>query len=129
MVHTTAGYMVYTVILLKNFNYEENDIFGVRLILDYRSFLYSVWPLIERSNNSDFLGYLRILILVVFGIEKHKVTQFYTAPTAIRALAKENVKYVQKHHLKFKVIGSVGEPINEAWHWYNDHVGQKMSGC
>jgi acetyl-CoA synthetase len=60
-------------------------------------------------------------------IEKHKVTQFYTAPTAIRALAKENVKYVQKHHLKtLKVIGSVGEPINEeAWHWYNDHVGQK----
>jgi hypothetical protein len=65
--------------------------FGVRLILlDYRSFLYSVWPLIERSNNSDFEGYLRILILVVLGnYRKHKVTQFYTAPTAIRALAKK----------------------------------------
>jgi acetyl-CoA synthetase len=60
-------------------------------------------------------------------IEKHKVTQFYTAPTAIRSLAKENLEYVQKYPLKsLKVIGSVGEPINEeAWHWYNDHVGGK----
>jgi acetyl-CoA synthetase len=56
-------------------------------------------------------------------IEKHKVTQFYTAPTAIRALAKESIEYVQRYQLtSLKVIGSVGEPINEAWHWYNNHV-------
>lgn len=60
-------------------------------------------------------------------VEKHKVTQFYTAPTAIRSLAKENSEWVDKHDLSsLRVIGSVGEPINdEAWHWYNDHVGKK----
>ncbi len=62
-------------------------------------------------------------------IEKHKVTQFYTAPTAIRALAKENMECVEKHDLSsVKVLGSVGEPINEeAWHWYNDNVGKRKS--
>jgi acetyl-CoA synthetase len=59
-----------------------------------------------------------------FGKPSHKVTQFYTAPTAIRALAKESIEYVQRYQLtSLKVIGSVGEPINEeAWHWYNNHV-------
>jgi acetyl-CoA synthetase len=135
MVHTTAGYMVYTAYTFKNvFNYEENDIFwctaDIGWITGHSYILYG--PLLNGATTVILKGYLRILILVVFEIiEKHKVTQFYTAPTAIRALAKENVKYVQKHHLKtLKVIGSVGEPINEeAWHWYNDHVGQKMSGC
>ncbi|GAK93682.1 acetyl-coenzyme A synthetase [Nonlabens ulvanivorans] len=62
-------------------------------------------------------------------VEKHKVTQFYTAPTAIRALAKENISFVENHDLSsLKVLGTVGEPINEeAWHWYNDHVGKKNS--
>jgi acetyl-CoA synthetase len=60
-------------------------------------------------------------------VQKHKVTQFYTAPTAIRALAKENLDFVTKYNLSsLKVLGTVGEPINEeAWHWYNDHVGDK----
>ena len=55
------------------------------------------------------------------------MTQFYTAPTAIRALAKENLDFVTKYDLSsLKVLGTVGEPINEeAWHWYNDHVGDK----
>jgi len=62
-------------------------------------------------------------------VEKHKVNQFYTAPTAIRALAKENLDFVNKYDLSsLKVLGSVGEPINEeAWHWYNDNVGKKKS--
>jgi len=62
-------------------------------------------------------------------IEKHKVNQFYTAPTAIRALAKENLDYVTGSDLSsLKVLGTVGEPINEeAWHWYNDHIGDKKS--
>jgi acetyl-CoA synthetase len=57
---------------------------------------------------------------------KHKVNQFYTAPTAIRALQKHPVDLVNKHDLSsLKVLGSVGEPINaEAWHWYDDHVGK-----
>jgi hypothetical protein len=67
MVHTTAGYMVYTAYTFKNvFNYEENDIFGVRLILvGLQVILIFCMAPIERSNNSDFEGY--ILILVVLG--------------------------------------------------------------
>jgi acetyl-CoA synthetase len=59
-------------------------------------------------------------------VAKHKITQFYTAPTAIRALAKESLSLVEKHDLSsLKILGSVGEPINEeAWHWYDDHVGK-----
>lgn len=62
-------------------------------------------------------------------VEKHKITQFYTAPTAIRALAKEDLSYIEKYDLSsLKVLGSVGEPINEeAWHWYDDNVGKKQS--
>ncbi|HEX9600529.1 MAG TPA: AMP-binding protein, partial [Mariniflexile sp.] len=59
----------------------------------------------------------------------HKVTQFYTAPTAIRALAKQGVELVEQYDLSsLKVLGSVGEPINEeAWHWYNDVIGKNKS--
>jgi len=62
-------------------------------------------------------------------VEKHKVTQFYTAPTAIRALAKEGVEYTQKYDLStLKVLGTVGEPINEeAWHWYDDNIGKNQA--
>ena len=62
-------------------------------------------------------------------IEKHKINHFYTAPTAIRALAKERLDFVENHDLSsLKVLGSVGEPINEeAWHWYNDNIGKKKS--
>jgi acetyl-CoA synthetase len=57
---------------------------------------------------------------------KHKITNFYTAPTAIRALEKHPTSLVEKHDLSsLKVLGSVGEPINaEAWHWYDEHVGK-----
>jgi len=60
-------------------------------------------------------------------VEKYKVTQFYTAPTAIRALAKQGVKFVQGIDLSsLKVLGTVGEPINEeAWNWYNTNIGKK----
>jgi acetyl-CoA synthetase len=62
-------------------------------------------------------------------VQKHQVNQFYTAPTAIRALAKHGTELVDKYDLSsLKVLGSVGEPINEeAWHWYNDNVGKKRS--
>jgi acetyl-CoA synthetase len=62
-------------------------------------------------------------------VQKHKVTQFYTAPTAIRALAKQGVELVEQYDLSsLKVLGSVGEPINEeAWHWYNDVIGKNKS--
>lgn len=60
-------------------------------------------------------------------VAKHKLTQFYTAPTAIRLLRRLGEKFVEGHDLSsLRTIGSVGEPINpEAWHWYNEHVGKK----
>ena len=132
MVHTTAGYMVYSAYTFKNvFNYKDNDIFwctaDIGWITGHSYILYG--PLLNGATTVIFEGVPSYPDFSRFWeiIEKHNVTQFYTAPTAIRALAKENIEYVQKFPLKtLKVIGSVGEPINEeAWHWYNDHVGDK----
>lgn len=132
MVHTTAGYMVYTAYTFKNvFNYEENDIFwctaDIGWITGHSYILYG--PLLNGATTVIFEGVPSYPDFSRFWqiIEKHQVNQFYTAPTAIRALAKESLDYVQKYPLSsLKVIGSVGEPINEeAWHWYNDHVGGK----
>ncbi|AWI26466.1 acetate--CoA ligase [Flavobacterium pallidum] len=132
MVHTTAGYMVYTAYTFKNvFNYEENDIFwctaDIGWITGHSYILYG--PLLNGATTVMFEGVPSHPDFSRFWevIEKHRVTHFYTAPTAIRALAKENIDYIQPYPLKsLKVIGSVGEPINEeAWHWYNDHVGGK----
>ncbi|SDX02013.1 acetate--CoA ligase [Flavobacterium degerlachei] len=132
MVHTTAGYMVYTAYTFKNvFSYEENDIFwctaDIGWITGHSYILYG--PLLNGATTVIFEGVPSYPDFSRFWeiIEKHNVSQFYTAPTAIRALAKESLDYVQKFQLNsLKVIGSVGEPINEeAWHWYNDHVGDK----
>ncbi|MBC5841858.1 acetate--CoA ligase [Flavobacterium sp. F-380] len=132
MVHTTAGYMVQTAYTFKNvFNYEENDVFwctaDIGWITGHSYILYG--PLLNGATTVIFEGVPSYPDFSRFWqiIEKHKVSQFYTAPTAIRSLAKESIEYVQKYELKtLKVIGSVGEPINEeAWHWFNDHVGAK----
>ena len=132
MLHTIAGYMVYTAYTFKNiFSYEENDVFwctaDIGWITGHSYILYG--PLLNGATTVIFEGvpsypdYSRFWEV----IEKHNVSQFYTAPTAIRSLAKESLDYVQRFPMKsLKVIGSVGEPINEeAWHWYNDHVGGK----
>jgi len=132
MLHTIAGYMVYTAYTFKNvFNYEENDIFwctaDIGWITGHSYIIYG--PLLNGATTVIFEGIPSYPDFSRFWevIEKHKVTQFYTAPTAIRSLAKESLDFVQPFPLKsLKVIGSVGEPINEeAWHWYNDHVGGK----
>lgn len=132
MVHTTAGYMVYTAYTFKNvFNYQDNDVFwctaDIGWITGHSYILYG--PLLNGATTVLFEGIPSYPTFSRFWetIEKHGVTHFYTAPTAIRALAKEKLEYVQKFPLaSLKVIGSVGEPINEeAWHWYNDHVGGK----
>jgi acetyl-CoA synthetase len=132
MVHSTAGYMVYTAYTFKNvFAYEEQDVFwctaDIGWITGHSYIVYG--PLLNGATTVLFEG---IPSYPDFGrfwevIEKHKITQFYTAPTAIRSLAKESPDWVTKHDLSsLKVIGSVGEPINEeAWHWYNNHVGNK----
>jgi len=132
MMHTTAGYMVYTAYTFKNvFQYKEEDVYwctaDIGWITGHSYIVYG--PLANGATTVMFEGvpsypdYGRFWEVV----EKHKVTQFYTAPTAIRALAKENLDFVTKHDLSsLKVLGTVGEPINEeAWHWYNDHVGEK----
>ena len=134
MVHTTAGYMVYTAYTFKNvFQYRESDVYwctaDIGWITGHSYIVYG--PLANGATTVMFEGvpsypdYGRFWEIV----EKHKVTQFYTAPTAIRALAKENLDYVNKYDLSsLKVLGTVGEPINEeAWHWYNDNVGKKNS--
>jgi acetyl-CoA synthetase len=134
MVHTTAGYMVYTAYTFKNiFNYRDNDVYwctaDIGWITGHSYIVYG--PLANGATTVMFEG---VPSYPDFGrfweiVEKHKITQFYTAPTAIRALAKEKLDFVDKYDLSsLKVLGSVGEPINEeAWHWYNDNVGKKKS--
>jgi acetyl-CoA synthetase len=134
MLHTIAGYMVFTAYTFKNvFQYQEGDVYwctaDIGWITGHSYILYG--PLANGATTVMFEGipnhpdYGRFWEI----IEKHKVNQFYTAPTAIRSLAKENIEYVENHDLSsLKVIGSVGEPINEeAWHWYNDNVGKRKS--
>jgi len=134
MVHTTAGYMVNTAFTFKNvFQYKKDDVYwctaDIGWITGHSYIVYG--PLANGATTVMFEG---VPSYPDFGrfweiIEKHKVNQFYTAPTAIRALAKENLDFVNKYDLSsLKVLGSVGEPINEeAWHWYNDNVGKKKS--
>ncbi|TDS64993.1 acetate--CoA ligase [Myroides indicus] len=132
MVHTTAGYMVQTAYSFKNvFDYKENDIFWCTAdcgwITGHSYIVYG--PLLNGATTVLFEGVPSYPNPSRFWdiIDKYKVTQFYTAPTAIRALMTEDYSYVNSHDLSsLRVIGSVGEPINEeAWHWYNDHVGKK----
>jgi len=134
MVHTTAGYLVYTAYTFKNvFQYTENDVYwctaDIGWITGHSYIVYG--PL---ANGATTLMFEGVPSYPDFGrfweiVEKHKVNQFYTAPTAIRALAKQNISFAEKHDLSsLKVLGSVGEPINEeAWHWYNDVIGKKNS--
>jgi acetyl-CoA synthetase len=132
MLHTTAGYMVQIGYTFKNaFRYKRGEVFwctaDIGWVTGHSYILYG--PLLNGATTVIFEG---IPTYPDFGrfwdiIDKHKVNQFYTAPTAIRSLAKENADWVDSHDLSsLKVIGSVGEPINEeAWHWYNNHVGKK----
>lgn len=132
MMHTTAGYMIYTAYTFKNvFQYKENDVYwctaDIGWITGHSYIVYG--PLANGATTVMFEG---VPSYPDFGrfwevVEKHKITQFYTAPTAIRALAKESLDFVNGHNLdSLKVLGTVGEPINEeAWHWYNDQVGHK----
>ncbi|MFI1770399.1 acetate--CoA ligase [Thalassobellus citreus] len=134
MVHTTGGYMVYTAYTFKNvFQYRENDVYwctaDIGWITGHSYILYG--PLANGATTVMFEG---VPSYPDFGrfwevVEKHKVNQFYTAPTAIRALAKQGLELVDKYDLSsLKVLGSVGEPINEeAWHWYNDNIGKNKS--
>jgi acetyl-CoA synthetase len=131
MVHTCGGYMVYTAYSFQNvFQYKKGDIYwctaDIGWITGHSYIVYG--PLAVGATTlmfegvPSYPGYDRFWEVC----SKHKVNQFYTAPTAIRALQKHPVDLVNKHDLSsLKVLGSVGEPINaEAWHWYDNHVGK-----
>jgi acetyl-CoA synthetase len=134
MVHTTAGYMVYTAYTFKNvFQYREDDVYwctaDIGWITGHSYIVYG--PLANGATTVMFEGVPNYPDWGRFWqiVEKHKINQFYTAPTAIRSLAKEKLDFVEKYDLtSLKILGTVGEPINEeAWHWYNDNIGKKKS--
>ena len=133
ILHTTAGYMVYTAYSFKNvFQYEENDIYwctaDIGWITGHSYIVYG--PLLCGATTLMFEGVPTFPDAGRFWdvVEKYKVNIFYTAPTAIRALQACDLGFVSSKDLSsLRVLGTVGEPINEeAWHWYNDHIGKKQ---
>lgn len=131
VVHTTAGYMIYTEYTFRNvFQYNEGDIYwctaDIGWVTGHSYITYG--PLLAGATTVMFEGVPTWPDAGRFWeiVYKYKVTQFYTAPTAIRALMAQGDQWVQKHDLgSLKVLGTVGEPINEeAWRWYHDVVGK-----
>lgn len=131
MVHTCGGFMVYTNYTFRTvFQYEEGQVYwctaDIGWITGHSYILYG--PLSEGATTVIFEGVPSWPDWGRFwqAVERHKVNIFYTAPTAIRALEKAPLSFVEKYNLSsLKVLGSVGEPINEeAWHWYDKNVGK-----
>ena len=131
MVHTCAGYMVYTSYTFKNiFQYQPEDVYwctaDIGWITGHSYILYG--PLSNGATTLMFEGVPSYPDFSRFWqiVDKYKVNQFYTAPTAIRALAKYGVDFLKDASLKsLKVLGTVGEPINEeAWEWYDNNIGK-----
>ncbi|MEM7296887.1 MAG: acetate--CoA ligase [Bacteroidota bacterium] len=131
VVHTCGGYMVYTYYSFLNvFQYSPGDIYwctaDVGWITGHSYIVYG--PLLAGATTLMFEGGPTFPDASRFWqvVDKFKVNQFYTAPTAIRALQAFGLEPIESHSLEsLKVIGSVGEPINEeAWHWYHDHIGK-----
>ncbi len=131
VVHTTGGYMVYTDYTFRNaFQYEENDVYwctaDIGWITGHSYIIYG--PLLAGATTMMFEGVPTYPDAGRFWevCEKHQVNQFYTAPTAIRALQVYGTEFVEKYDLSsIKTLGSVGEPINEeAWQWYHKNVGR-----
>ena len=132
VLHTTAGYMVYTATTHKYiFDYHENDVYfcaaDIGWITGHSYIVYG--PLANGATTTMFESvptypnpdrYWQV-------IEKWKVTQFYTAPTAIRAIAGAGEEWPGKYEMKsLRILGSVGEPINpEAWCWYHRNAGKE----
>ena len=131
VVHTHGGYMVYTAYSFQNvFQYGENDIYwctaDIGWVTGHSYIVYG--PLLSGATTLMFEGVPTFPDPGRFWqvCDKHGVNQFYTAPTAIRALMAYGYDYVLNYSLdSLKVLGTVGEPINEeAWNWYNLHVGK-----
>ncbi|PRY85810.1 acetate--CoA ligase [Donghicola tyrosinivorans] len=131
VVHCSGGYLVYAAMTQELvFDYHEGDIYwctaDVGWVTGHSYIVYG--PLANGATSVMFEGVPTYPDAGRFWAvcEKHKVNQFYTAPTAIRALMGKGTEFVEKYDLSsIKVLGTVGEPINpEAWNWYNDVVGK-----
>lgn len=132
VVHTCGGYMVYTCYSFLNvFQYNPGDLYwctaDVGWITGHSYITYG--PLLAGASSIIFEGVPTYPDAGRFWkiIDKYKVTHFYTAPTAIRALEAQGLDFVKPYKLNsLKVLGSVGEPINEeAWQWYNTNIGKE----
>jgi acetyl-CoA synthetase len=132
IMHTTGGYMVYTYLTSKyTFDLKDDDIFwctaDVGWITGHSYITYG--PLLNGATvllyegAPNFPDWDRFWSIV----DRHKVTVFYTAPTAIRAFMKAGTDHVKKHDLSsLRLLGTVGEPINpEAWMWYHREIGNE----
>jgi len=131
IVHTTAGYMIYTAYTFRNvFQYNSGDLYfctaDIGWITGHSYIVYG--PLLNGAKTLMFEGIPTWPDAGRFWdvVDKHKVNQFYTAPTAIRSLLALGMDHISDKNLSsLKVLGTVGEPINEeAWHWYHDHIGR-----
>lgn len=131
VVHTVGGYMVYTCYSFRNvFQYKDGDVYwctaDIGWITGHSYIIYG--PLLAGATSMMFEGVPTYPDSGRFWqiCEKHKVNQFYTAPTAIRALMACGDEWPAKYDLtSIKVLGTVGEPINEeAWHWYDKKIGK-----
>ncbi len=131
VVHTTGGYLVYAAMTHQlTFDYHDGDVFwctaDVGWVTGHSYIVYG--PLANGATTVMFEGVPTYPDAGRFWevCAKHRVNQFYTAPTAIRSLMGLGHEWVEKHDLSsLKLLGSVGEPINpEAWNWYNTHVGK-----
>ncbi|MDA8693221.1 acetate--CoA ligase [Saprospiraceae bacterium] len=131
VVHTCGGYMVYACFSFENvFQYKPEDVYwctaDIGWITGHSYIVYG--PLLAGAQTLMFEGVPTYPDAGRFWAicEKYKVNQFYTAPTAIRALMACGDEWPAKYDLSdLKVLGTVGEPINEeAWHWYDKHIGK-----
>ncbi len=134
VLHTTGGYMVYAGTTFKYiFDYHDDDIYwctaDIGWVTGHSYIVYG--PMLNCATTLMFEGVPTYPDAGRFWevCEKHNVTIFYTAPTAIRALMREGEQWVKKHDLsKLRILGSVGEPINpEAWMWYYKNVGNEKA--
>ena len=132
VLHTCAGYMVYAAYTFQNvFQYNDEDVYwctaDIGWVTGHSYIIYG--PLLSGATTVLFEGIPSFPDWGRFWdvIDKYQVNIFYTAPTAIRSLEAQGNEHVEKRSLKsLKVLGSVGEPINEeAWHWYDKNVGKK----
>jgi acetyl-CoA synthetase len=131
VMHTTGGYLVYVAYTHKMiFDYHEEDIFwctaDIGWVTGHSYIVYG--PLCNGATSVMFEGVPNYPDMSRFWkvVEKYKVNIFYTAPTAIRAIAKEGSDWVKKADISsLRILGTVGEPINpEAWNWYHHHIGR-----